>query len=181
MHFQTHKNSQINPNFKIPNSGQFNHHRDQSILEKKNLSNEWKSFLDPTKREEEEEIPRIGRDSRCPRRKWGRVREREGGKKVARWWSRGGDVYRGRSVMTIRVHTRWCRPCGIGLSVCQCERRQLTRSRRRACRGPSDVTSCPLASRDLVWTTAHQGTQKVRASSMFGRRKLSQTVVWHVI
>lgn len=74
-----------------------------------------------------------------------------------------------------------CRPCGIGLSVCQCERRQLTRSRRRACRGPSDVTSCPLASRDLVWTTAHQGTQKVRASSMFGRRKLSQTVVWHVI
>lgn len=62
-----------------------------------------------------------------------------------------------------------CRPCGIGLSVCQCERRQLTRSRRRACRGPSDVTSCPLASRDLVWTTAHQGTQKVRASSMFGR------------
>lgn len=49
-------------------------------------------------------IPHIGRDSRCPRRKW--PRKGEGEKKVARWWSRGGDVYRGRSVMTIRVHTR---------------------------------------------------------------------------
>lgn len=56
--------------------------------------------------------PTIGRDSRWPRRKW--PREGEGEKKVARWWSsvrhrrrrRGGDVYRGRSVMTIRVHTR---------------------------------------------------------------------------
>lgn len=65
---------------------------------------------------EEEEIPGIGRDSRCPRRKCGRVREREGGKKVARWWSRGGDVYRGRSVMTIRVHTRVVR---VG-SDCRC-------------------------------------------------------------
>lgn len=111
-------------------------------------------------------------------------------KKVAaqgRGREEGGEV-----VIERRRHLSWpkrdddpcahaCRPCGIGLSVCQCERRQLTRSRRRACRGPSDVTSCPLASRDLVWTTAHQGTQKVRASSMFGRRKLSQTVVWHVI
>lgn len=113
-------------------------------------------------------------------------------KKVRPRKGEGGREEGGEVVIERRRRLSWpkrdddpcahaCRPCGIGLSVCQCERRQLTRSRRRACRGPSDVTSCPLASRDLVWTTAHQGTQKVRASSMFGRRKLSQTVVWHVI